>query len=173
MRSIVRHLVPQWPLFIGRSASLLCIGNFACNGYTGHDKFLDDSGLNEKIDWKCRVTYTLSFGGPSIKRGILGYASKAGNVGYIREDVAYSGRLQELFAICSVRTLWKRSIPSGCKLFEIPAVCKYAVSRYLRFRCIFPRQQIRDLIPFKSYANQEKSNESETPQSCSPPEDPG
>lgn len=83
-----RQSLPRASPFLRRSAYLFCIGNFARNGYAGRDRFLDDSGLNEEIDWKCRVTYTHSFVGPSIKWGVLGYAGEIGQVGYTREEVA-------------------------------------------------------------------------------------
>ncbi len=91
--AVARQFMPRRSPFLRRSAYLARIGNFARNGYAGRDEFLDDSGLYEEIDWKCGVTYAHSFAGPSIKRGILGYATKIGQVGYTREEVAFSEAL--------------------------------------------------------------------------------
>jgi hypothetical protein len=65
-------------LLLGLIYSPLSIGNLTANGCAGRGKFLNDSGLNGEIDWKCPVTYTSSSAAPSIKKGILGYANKIG-----------------------------------------------------------------------------------------------
>mgnify|MGYP006865155685 CR=1 FL=1 len=76
-----------------RSVAVQYNDNFASAGCAARDEFLDESALNEEIDWKYRVTNTHSSAAPSIKRGILGYASKIGRVGYTKEEIAFSGRL--------------------------------------------------------------------------------